>query len=113
LPIQALLYTLTENPLLLLLIQLLDGIGAGIFGVIGVVTISDLAKGTGRFNFSLGLMALSQGIGASTSNMIAGSVVNQAGYNAGFYVLAGVGLAGVLFYGLRMPETKNQNQDVK
>lgn len=55
LPLRATLYTLTLNPIALLAIQLLDGIGAGIFGVIGVITISDIAKGTGRFNFSLSL----------------------------------------------------------
>lgn len=107
LPVRALLYTLTENPLLLLSVQLLDGIGAGIFGVIGVVTISDIAKGTGRFNFSMSLMALFQGVGASTSNVMAGYVVNNFGYNAGFYSLAAISTLGACFYGLLMPETKN------
>lgn len=107
LPVRAILYTLTDNPLLLLSVQLLDGIGAGIYGVIGVVTISDIAKGTGRFNFSIGLMALSQGIGASTGNVIAGFVVNNLGFNAGFFTLAAVAIAGVCFYGISMPETKN------
>lgn len=41
-------------------------------------------------------MALSQGIGASTSNVMAGFVVNNFGFD------------GVCFYGLLMPETKNK-----
>ena len=65
LPIRAILYTLTTNPILLLAIQLLDGIGAGIFGVIAIVIVSDLTKGTGRFNFFQGLVALCTGIGAA------------------------------------------------
>ncbi len=108
LSVRAILYTLTNNPLLLLSVQLLDGIGSGIFGVIGVVTISDIAKGTGRFNFSIGLMALSQGIGASTSNIISGYIVKNLGFNAGFFTLAGIAIVGLCFYGMLMPETKNK-----
>lgn len=107
LPFRAFLYTLTENPFLLLSIQLLDGIGAGIFGVIGVVTISDIAKGTGRFNFSMGLMALSQGIGASLSNVMSGYIVNKLGFHAGFITLAAIAICGICFYGILMPETKD------
>jgi MFS family permease len=106
LPIRAILYTLTDNPLFLLSVQLLDGIGAGIFGVIGVVIISDLAKGTGRFNFSLGLMALSQGVGASLSNIMSGYVINNFGFNIGFITLACIAIVGLCFYGIFMPETK-------
>jgi MFS family permease len=109
LPIRAILYTLSDNPFFILSVQLLDGIGAGVFGVIGVVTISDIAKGTGRFNFSMGLMALSQGIGASSSNVMAGYVANNLGFNAGFLALAGIALIGLCFYGIFMPETKNNS----
>jgi hypothetical protein len=31
-------------------IQLLDGVAAGIFGVIGILIASDLMRGTGRLN---------------------------------------------------------------
>jgi MFS family permease len=108
LPIRAFLYTLTENPMLLLAIQLLDGIGAGLFGVLAVVIVSDIAKGTGRFNFSLGLMALCQGIGASTSNITSGLIVNQYGYNTGFITLAIIGIFSLLFFTIFMPETKTE-----
>jgi len=37
-------------------IQLLDGVAAGIFGVIAVVIASDLMRGTGRFNLAQGLV---------------------------------------------------------
>jgi MFS family permease len=109
LPIRALLYTLTTNPLLLLAIQLLDGIGAGIFGVIAIVIISDLTKGTGRFNFFQGLVALCTGIGAALSNLVAGAIVKSWGYNTGFLTLSLLSVAGLLFFWLFMPETKGVN----
>ena len=106
LPLRALLFAVTTNPYFLLTIQMLDGISAGIFGVIAIVTISDIAKGSGRFNFSIGLMALFQGVGASGSNGIAGYLANQYGYGVGFLTLASLALIGFTFYGLFMPETK-------
>jgi MFS family permease len=110
LPIRAILYTLTPNPILLLTIQLLDGIGAGIFGVISVVTISDLAKGTGRFNFGQGLVALCVSIGTSLSNVTAGFITKNMGFNGGFIFLAIIAILGLMFYTLLMPETRNNNK---
>ena len=54
LPVRGLLYTLTANTASLVAIQILDGIGAGIFGVVSVLVIADLTRGTGRFNLTLG-----------------------------------------------------------
>ena len=42
-------------------IQLLDGIGAGIFGVVGTLVIADLTRGTGRFNLMQGALATATG----------------------------------------------------
>jgi predicted MFS family arabinose efflux permease len=46
LPIRGVLYTLTQNTFLLVGIQVLDGIGAGIFNVVSVLVIADLTRGT-------------------------------------------------------------------
>ena len=54
LPIRGLLYCLSINPVYLVAVQLLDGIGAGIFGVISVLVVADLTRGTGRFNLTQG-----------------------------------------------------------
>jgi hypothetical protein len=72
LPIRGLLYTLTNDPFWLVAIQLLDGIGAGIFGVVGVLVIADLTRGTGRFNLMQGALATATGIGGSASLYLTG-----------------------------------------
>jgi MFS family permease len=106
LPVRGLLYTLSSDPFFIVSVQLLDGIGAGIFGVLGVLMVADLTKGTGRFNITQGAIATAQGIGAALSNLAAGYVVNAAGYSAAFAGLAGIaGIAFILFY-LAVPETK-------
>jgi MFS family permease len=100
------LYTLGKGSVYLLAVQSLDGIGAAIFGVLWVIIISDLARGTGRFNLLQGVIQAALGLGAFLSNSIAGYVVKDFGYNAGFLGLASIALMGMLFFALFMPETK-------
>jgi MFS family permease len=111
LPMRGVLYTLTANPALLVAIQLLDGIGAGIFGVVSILMIADLTRGTGRFNLAQGAIATAVGIGASLSQVIAGAIVHHGGYNTGFLFLAAVaGGAWLLLWGW-MPETLHYRQE--
>lgn len=105
LPIRGLLYTLTSDPYLLVGIQLLDGIGAGIFGVVSVLVVADLTRGTGRFNLAQGVMATATGIGAALSNVLSGFVVEAWGFNAGFTMLSACAAFGLAFYAATMPET--------
>ena len=68
-------------------IETYSGIGAGIFGVVSVLVIADLTRGTGRFNLTLGAITTAVGIGAALSQVIAGT--HHAGSSAGFLFLAG------------------------
>jgi MFS family permease len=106
LPIRGLLYCLSVNPVYLVGVQLLDGIGAGIFGVVSVLVVADLTKGTGRFNLTQGALATATGVGAGLSNLLAGFVVKAAGFDAGFVMLAAIAAVGTLFFWLAMPETR-------
>jgi MFS family permease len=110
LPIRGLLYTLTNDPRWLVAIQLLDGIGAGIFGVVGILVIADLTRGTGRFNLMQGTLATATGIGASASLYLTGVIVSRFGFNAGFFVLAAIAGIALLFFGLAMPETRPKSE---
>ena len=107
LPIRGVLYTLTANTALLVAIQVMDGVGAGIFGVVSVLVIADLTRGTGRFNLTLGAISTAVGIGAALSQVIAGSIVHHVGYRAGFLFLAGVASAAFAILYFFMPETRN------
>jgi predicted MFS family arabinose efflux permease len=106
LPIRGVLYTLTSNTVLLVAIQILDGIGAGIFGVVSVLVIADLTRGTGRFNLTLGAITTAVGIGAALSQLIAGSIVHHLGSRAGFLFLAAVAAAAFVILLVLMPETR-------
>jgi len=105
LPVRAVLYTLTSNTILLVAIQVLDGIGAGVFGVVSVLVIADLTRGSGRFNLTLGAISTAVGIGAALSQVIAGIIVRHLGYHAGFLFLGAVAAAALAILYFFMPET--------
>jgi MFS family permease len=102
------LYPLSDNPYWLVGVQLLDGVGAGIYGAVFPVIVADLMRGTGRFNVAQGAIITAQGIGAALSTTLAGIVVVQAGYGAAFLTLAGVAIAGLALYFFVMPETQRR-----
>ena len=86
-------------------IQLLHGVGAGIFGVVSLLVVADLTWGSVRFKFTQGASATATVIGAALSYVVILFVVHAAGFNAGFVTLAAIAVAVLLFYAAAMPET--------
>jgi len=105
LPIRAALYTLSDNSFWLIGVQVLDGVGAGIFGALAPLVIADIMRGTGRYNLAQGAIATVQGIGASLSGLAAGEIVDHFGYSAAFFSLGAAALVAVIVFFLQMPET--------
>ena len=105
LPVRAVLYTLSDNSFWLIGVQLLDGVGAGIFGALAPLVIADIMRGTGRYNLAQGAIATMQGIGASLSGLAAGEIVDHFGYSATFLTLGAAALVAVIVFFLQMPET--------
>jgi MFS family permease len=105
LPIRALVFALTTNPVILIAAQLLDGVSATVLGVLTALTVADLTAGTGRFNLAQGFFGTMSGIGASLSTTLSGLVAGSLGRAAGFLGLAAVAVTAVLLLSLLMPET--------
>jgi cyanate permease len=103
--VRGVLYTLSDNPFYLVGVQLLDGIGAGIYGALFPLVVADLTRGTGRFNVSQGAVATAQGLGASLSATLAGVIIVSAGYSTAFLSLAAIAALGFALYLFVMPET--------
>jgi MFS family permease len=110
LPIRAALYTLSDNSFWLIGVQVLDGVGAGIFGALTPLVIADIMRGTGRYNLAQGAVATLQGIGASLSGLIAGVIVDHYGYSATFLALGAVAAVAVIVFAIGMPETANRER---
>jgi predicted MFS family arabinose efflux permease len=106
LPIRGVLYTLTNSAPFLIAIQVLDGIASAIFGVVAVLVIADLTRGTGRFNLTLGAVTTAVAIGAALSQSVAGAIVHRFGYHAGFLFLAAVAAIAFGILWTALPETR-------
>jgi MFS family permease len=105
LPVRAVLYTFSDNSFWLISVQLLDGVGAGIFGALTPLVIADIMRGTGRYNLAQGAIATMQGIGASLSGLAAGVIVDHFGYSAAFLTLGAAAGVALTVFALAMPET--------
>jgi MFS family permease len=111
LAVRGALYPLSDNPYWLVGVQLLDGVGAGIFGALFPLVVADLTRGTGHFNVSQGAIATATGLGGALSAAVAGFIVVEAGYNAAFLFLAAIAAAGLIGFCALMPETLRRDAD--
>lgn len=108
LPVRGLLFAYTDNPYLLVSIQVFDGISAAVLGVMVPLVVSDLTRGTGRFNLALGAVGTAMGIGAALSTALAGLLADRLGSHTAFLGLALVGAAAFVLVALIMPETRRE-----
>lgn len=106
LPIRAALYPVSDDAFWLLGVQLLDGVGAGIYQALTPLMIADIMRGTGRFNLAQGAVATTQGIGAAISGLFVGEIVDHFGYSAAFFALAAAATVAWAVFFLLMPETR-------
>ncbi len=107
LPLRILSYTLAHNPRTIVWLQGLDGIGAGIYGVVVISLASDLTRGRGRFNTLAGLFATALAIGGVVGPVISGFVIQHMGFRATFLLFATLAFAAALIFTMWVPETKS------
>jgi len=105
--LRALLFAFGGHDWYLISVQSLDGVAAAVFGVLWTLITSDLARGTGRFNFLQGVVASSWYVGAFLSNVAGGYIANRLGFQSSFVCQAGIAAVGFLFFLVLMPETKD------
>jgi predicted MFS family arabinose efflux permease len=87
-------------------IQLLDGVASGIFSVTSVVIAADLTQGTGRFNVTLGFVALCMAGGSMFSNLLSGEVVERYGFSNTYLVFAAVSVVALLVTALTVRDSR-------
>jgi len=109
LPVRALLFAWTTDPMILIAAQVLDGVSGTMLGVLTTLIVADLTKGTGRFNLAQGFVGTISGVGASLSTTLSSLVASSLGHAAGFLGIAAVALAAVLLLWFLMPETNPSN----
>nr|WP_314072837.1 MFS transporter [uncultured Roseococcus sp.] len=98
LPLRGALAGAIQSPMVLIPVQMLDGVGAGLLGVAMPGLIARLLDGTGRVNTGLALVMTAQGIGAACSPVLAGMAAEWLGYGAAFLVLGVIAAAALALW---------------
>lgn len=79
-------------------VQILDGVGAGLIGIATPIAAERLLAGSGRFNVGLAALMTMQGVGASLSNVVAGAVVADYGYQASHLLSGAIAVIAVAVF---------------
>lgn len=87
-------------------LQGLDGVGAGIYGVVVVALAADLTRGKGHFNSLMGLFATAVAIGGVAGPLMSGFLIQHAGFAGTFYAFAALAAAGALVFTIFVRETQ-------
>ena len=106
LPIRGFLLACFADPYLIIAIQLFDGLSAAAFGVLSPLIVADIARETGHYTTSLGVVGLAIGGGATLSTTAAGLVADYIGFGGALLSLAAVGLCATALVWTLMPETR-------
>ena len=104
-PVRGVLFALVNQPVPLVLIQALDGVGAAVVGVLLPLIAADIARERGHFNLTMGAIGMAVGGGAAASTALAGVIDQYVGNDAALFALAGAGLAATLAVWFIMPES--------
>jgi MFS family permease len=104
--VRALLFAFVSDPVLMLFVQVLDGVTGAAVTVLTVLVTTDLTTGTGRFNLAQGVLGTIRGIAAAIGTGSVGFIVQQFGDFTGFLLMAiGPAAAAALIWTF-LPETK-------
>lgn len=110
LPLRILTYSLVASATAVVWLQGLDGVAAGIYGVIVIALAADLTRGRGRFNALAGIFATALACGGVVGPLISGVLLQQFGFKCTFYAFAGVATTGALIFTTLVPETSQHDK---
>lgn len=104
--VRILLTAMVTDPVMIVAVQIFDGVSAAVLGVLVPLTVADLTRNTGRFNLVQGIVGCAMGIGASISTTLAGYLADRFSTFSAFLVLDGIAVVGLFAVWLAMPETR-------
>jgi len=110
LPVRAAILAIYSDPLVIIAVQILDGISAAVLGVLVPLSLADISRGTGRFNLAQGIVGSATGIGAAASTAVAGYLAARLGTSFAFAGLAAAAACAFFTVLMAMPETSPELQ---
>ena len=98
LPVRALTAGYFHSPEIMVIIQILDGVGAGFMGVAVPVVTANILADTGRINTGMCILMTMQAAGAALSTSYAGILAARFNYSAAFIGLAFMAFAALFVF---------------
>lgn len=105
LPLRGALAAGVSGPLVIVPVQILDGVGAGLLGVAVPGLVARILNGSGHVNAGLGAVMTVQGLGASLSPALGGLLAQKFGYGAAFLGLGLIALVALVLWTAARPMT--------
>jgi MFS family permease len=102
---RALLFAFVSDPVLMLVVQVLDRVTGAAVTVLTILVTTDLTTGTGRFNLAQGVLGTIRGIAAAIGTGSVGFIVQHFGDFTGFLLMA-IGPAAAALIWAFLRETK-------
>ncbi|ECZ4669940.1 MFS transporter [Campylobacter upsaliensis] len=87
-----------DEILAMIIVQILDGVGAGIVGVILPLLVAMLMRGSGHINAAFACVMTFGGVGAALSGSLGGYIAQYFGYFYAYLTLAFVAAFGLLIW---------------
>ncbi|MBH3058366.1 MFS transporter [Serratia marcescens] len=97
-PVRAALAATTGDPVMMIPVQILDGLAAGILGVAVPSFIVSLLRGSGHVNAGQSVVMLMQGAGASMSPALTGMIAGRYSFSVAFGALSIIAMAALLIW---------------
>ena len=82
----------------MIVVQVLDGVGAGVSGVVLPVVVALILRGSGHINAGLAFALTCGGLGGALSNGVGGYFAQYYGYFSAYLFLGGVALCGLILW---------------
>lgn len=82
----------------MIVVQVLDGVGAGVSGVILPIVVALILRGSGHINAGLAFALTCGGLGGALSNGVGGYFAQYYGYFSAYLFLGSVALCGLILW---------------
>ncbi len=112
LPVQAVLTMLSGALPWLVAVQAFGGFGTGLFAGLTPIWLADATRGSGRYNLSQGVMAAMRALGATSSGLLGGLMVEHVGYSEAYLSCGVIGAIAAVLLWFGIPERAASAQEL-
>ncbi len=105
-------FTFIKVPAMMVAMQILDGISAGIFGLVVTLVVADFCRHNNRFNSTLAALYMVLTLANGLSEFSSGMLASHFGFSAAFAILTLIATFGLAIIVALLPETRQAGESI-